>query len=881
MMLRVKKRDGRLEEAQFEKVTNRIAFLARGVLRDGTNIGVPLSRISAATVAKKVIAEIADGITTTALDEFAARYCASLATEDHQYCILGGRIAASNHQKNAIGNFSETIRLLYENKHPNTGEPYPLIIRRVYKFISRHANDLEAMIDTRRDFRFDYFGFETLKKAYFLKRQDDINVNVIETPQHMYMRIAVALNTYDSNITVEQRLNNIRDTYDALSLGKYSHASPTMYNAGTHTEQLSSCFLLGIADSMVDDGGIPDCWNACARISKGAGGIGISFQSIRAAGTEIAGTGGRSDGLVPMLRVFNDIARYVNQGGRRPGAIKASIEPWHADIYEFLDLKKNTGQEELRARDLTYALWVPDIFMKRLLTAIKGDTKVLWSLMCPKKCPGLYTSYGDEFERLYQQYEAEGKFNRQVDIMDLWKAILASMKETGGPDILFKDAINRKNNQANLGVIRSSNLCSEILEYSDDQQYAVCNLASMSLVAHVKDGNFDFDDLMKTCTLAHRNLDNVIDINVYPHPKCRWSNLHHRPVGLGTQGLADAFLELDLPFEQVNTDSASKRVTHINQKARELNRVIAECMYYACIKSSADIARARHSDMKYLHKLYRDGKISYHSNGIDIEQLADDLTEEDRILVNTLKPIKAELDRDSHWGSYSSFIGSPISQGKLQYHLWNVTPVTETGNSYGITLDWKALLEQINQYGVRNSLVRADMPTASTAQILGNSECTEPYKYVIYTRRVGAGEFVVVNKYLHQEFQSKGLWTDQIKRDIVRMRGSIQDIEGIPQDIKDKYRTATEISKKTIQILAADRGAFIDQTQSMNYFVARPNNKLLTNILRGAWEMGLKTGMYYLRREPIKHPIQFTVNQGFSVSETMVEQEQECTSCSA
>ena len=857
MMLRVCKRDGRLEEAQFQKVTDRIEYLRKGFLPDGTSIGEPLE-VSSNTIAKEVISKIADKITTTELDEFAAKFCASLATEDYQYCQLGGRIAASNHQKNTIRSFTETVRLLYENKKA-TGQAFPLLNRAVYKFTQLNARDLEQMIVHERDYTFDYFGFETLKKAYFIRRLDGA-LSVCETPQHMYMRVAIALAVRNLSLaTREQKLAHIKATYDCLSLGKYSHASPTMFNAGTHTEQLSSCYLLGIGDSMVEPGGIPDCWKACAEISKVAGGIGVGIQTIRAAGSEIAGTGGKSDGIVPMIRVFNDIARYVNQGGRRPGAIKMSIEPWHADIYQFLDLKKNIGAEEQRARDLTYALWVPDIFMRRLQDSITSNKDINWSLMCPHMCPGLYTTYGEEFEELYQKYEAEGRFIRQVKIKDLWNEILTSQKETGGPDILYKDSINRKSNQKNLGVIRNSNLCSEILEYSDENEYAVCNLASISLSAFVKQGPtgpwFDFEDLKETCKIAHKNLDHIIDINFYPMEKCRKSNLNHRPVGLGTQGFADALLALGLSFE--TTTDEEKRLTVISEETRLFNRKVAETMYYACLESSMELARDRQEDMELLR------------------QDEPEKEEQKPAAFARVQPTVAELNATGPAGAYSSYMGSPISEGKLQYHLWGVEPLPGF-------LDWEGLISKIKKHGVRNSLVRADMPTASTAQVLGNSECTEPYKYCIYTRRVTAGEFVVVNKYLHRDLKSLNLWTPQIKKDIIRYRGSIQEIKQIPLNIRDRYRTAFEISKRTIQILAAERGAFIDQTQSMNYFVSRPTNNILTNIHLGAWNMGLKTGMYYLRREPVEHPIQFTVEKGFSLGNAGTGSDnKECTSCSA
>jgi ribonucleoside-diphosphate reductase alpha subunit len=880
MMIRVEKRDGRIEKAQFDKITNRISKLAAG----DSKIGPNLERVSPEIVSRDVISRIADMITTSELDEFAAKYCASLATEDYQYNILGGRIVASNHQKNTNKGFVETILLLNENINSHTNKKTPLIKERVLTFILDNQKEIEDMIHPERDYIFDYFGFETLKKSYLLRRTDD--PKVIETPQYMYMRIAIALNTLKYFDTLSEQLATIKDTYDNLSLGKYSHASPTMYNAGTHNEQLSSCFLLGIADSIDEDGGIPDCLKACSLISKRAGGIGIGIQPIRATGTIIAGTGGKSDGIIPMLRVFNNLARYVNQGGRRPGAIKVSLEPWHPDIYDFLDMKKNIGSEERRCRDLYYALWVPDLFMSRLEQAFKTKKAVKWSLMCPDKCPGLYQCYGDDFEKLYLEYESQNKYNKQVDIRHLWLAVLSAQKETGGPDILFKDTINRKNNQSNLGVIRNSNLCSEILEYSDEKEYAVCNLASISYVSHVKknkdtgEAYFDFDDFMKTCEIVHVNLDNVIDINDYPVENCRVSNLKHRPVGAGTQGLADAILELGLSFELVD----QLGVARINPQTRELNKVISECYYYSCLNASMKISKQRHSIMEKLSNLYKKGKIIYKDNGLDIDR-CHGLSPEELEYIKRMRPIEAELDRDSHWGAYSSFIGSPISKGILQYHMWDVEPVTLSGdNSYGIKLDWESLISNILKYGVRNSLVRADMPTASTAQILGNSECTEPYKYVIYTRRVSAGEFVVVNKYLHDDLQRIDLWNSKTKDDIVRSRGSIKDLEYIPLDIRMKYRTLFEISKKTIHILAADRGAFIDQTQSMNLHVAKPTDKILTNMHIGGWKLGLKTGMYYLRREKTANPIQFTVDSGFTISkDDEMGDEDACTGggCSA
>lgn len=867
MMLRVCKRNGELEDVQFEKVTNRIKYLCEGKLRDGTVIGDPLS-ICYAHIAQDVISKIQDKITTSELDEFAARFCASLTKEHYQYGILGGRIAVSNHQKNTLSSFAETVRLLYENKKPD-GQSFPLLDRKLYKFVMKHRRALEDMLVHTRDFSLDYFGFKTLQKSYLLKRQDGA-LNVMETPQHMYMREAVSFNLHD--IDSEVALDNIQKTYNYLSQGYYTHASPTMYNAGTQYQQLSSCFLFGIGDSMDDEGGIPDCWKACAKTSKRAGGIGIGTQPIRSRGTLIAGTGGDSSGIVPLARVLNSIARYVNQGGRRPGAIAIYKEPWDGDIFDFLDLRKNTGVEEERARDLFYALWIPDLFMKRVEQAVSSKSKVLWSLMCPHKCPGLYTTYGDEFEKLYTKYEAEGKYNKQVDIMTLWKEILEAQKETGTPYMLYKDHINRKNNQCNLGTIRNSNLCAEILQYSDEKEYAVCNLASVALSAFVrKDSDgvpyFDYNSLHAVCKVAHRNLDRIIDINDYPMPQCKLSNLRHRPVGLGVQGFADALAMLDLPFE--DTINEQDRIARINPQAKEVNIRIAETMYHACLEASMELSQEREAGMKILQEEYKAGYFSFDESELCVINIT---PQANTVLLNKLKPIRAELERNAYLGSYSSFIGSPTSEGKLQYDLWNVTPRSD--------LNWGLLKEGIQRYGLRNSLVRADMPTASTSQILGNAESTEPYKYCIYTRRVTAGEFVVVNKHLHMELTSLNLWKDDIKAQIIRDRGSIQCIKSIPAKIRDKYRTAFEISKKTIQEMAADRGAYIDQTQSLNYFVPEPNNNILTNIHLGAWKRGLKTGMYYLRREPVEHPIQYTSRGGLAVAVKEAEPEV-CISCSA
>jgi ribonucleotide reductase alpha subunit len=612
------------------------------------------------------------------------------------------------------------------------------------------------------------------------------------------------------------------------------------------------------------------------------------MEPIRSRGSLIAGTGGMSDGLVPLARVLNMIACYVNQGGRRPGAFALYTEPWCGDIIAFLDLRKAVGIEEERARDLFYALWIPDLFMKRVIQAIKTTDpeekrKVMWSLMCPNKCPNLYTTYGDEFEAIYQGYEKEGRYIKQIPIMDLWDAILTSQKETGGPYMLYKDHVNHKNPQKNLGVIRNSNLCAEIVEYSDDQEYAVCNLASVALpscVLKTADGEsvFSFRKLYDITKLAYRNLDAVIDINYYPVRKCKRSNLRHRPVGLGVQGWGDVLLMLNLPFE--DTVNEERKSTQINPKARELNRKIAEVMYYACVEASAELAASREADMARIRELWIDGKITFSDDGIEITAVAPDVSAEDQDLLNLLKPIEPELQRSEYLGSYSSFIGSPAYEGQLQYHMWSKTPENWTMDD-GTVLDWTALEALVRAHGLRGSMFRANMPTASTSQILGNVEANEPYKYAIYTRRVTAGEFVVVNKHLHMELSKLGIWSDDIQKQIIKGRGSIQHITEIPLTVRDKYRTAFEVSKKTIQIMAAEQGPYICQTNSLNYFVSHPNSKLLTNIHIGAWKMGLKTGMYYLRREPNQHPVQFTVDGGLSINDKSKITEEECENCSA
>lgn len=874
----VLKRNGMLEEVSYDKVTRRIKYLCMGLLSDGSSIGTSLN-INYSQVAQKVISMIVNGISTTDLDNYAANHCADMITHTYEYGILGGRIAVSNHQKNTLSCFSDTMRFLYENKADN-GRANPLISRKLYKSVTVNRKELDNMIDYSRDYRFDYFGFSTLLDSCLIKGN-----NTMERPQHLYMRLAVAMCGED--------LAKIKESYDLLSLGFYTHASPTMYNAGTPYQQLSSCFLLGISDTMDGDGGIPDCWKACAKISKRAGGIGIGITPIRGRDSEILGTNGRSSGLMPLLKILNGISKYVNQGGRRPGAFAIDIEIWHCDVKKIIDAKKNTGAEDDRARDLFYGLMIPDIFMRRIILAqslidsgeyndeIDEDTGLnspkfnapMWSLMCPNECPGLYTTYGEEFEKLYTSYEKQHKYKSQVKIYDMWKDIFAAQKETGVPYMLYKDNINRCNNQANLGVIRNSNLCCEIVEYSDETEYAVCNLASISLPNFVVSdpasgpinryfkGNrpntyFDMDHLRRVAYVAHRNLNHIIDINEYPVIQAKKSNLRHRPVGLGVQGLADVFMLLGYPYESL--------------EARELNKQIFETIYYGSMTSSVDIAEEREYRMLCLRDAYHDGVFCYEDEYSLTPTVFEDLELSDNLAhvfcdLEELKPIKEELERDKYHGAYASFIGSPLSEGKFQFDLWGDKP------SPILAWEWEDLRKKVLLHGARNSLTTCVMPTASTAQILGNTECIEPFKYNLYTRRVQSGEFFVLNSHLQRDLENNSLWMESIQNQLKKYRGSVQELkfpEETPAEtimfLKDMYKTAYEVSKKVTLEMSRDRSPFIDQTQSLNMFVASPTNAILHSIFVTGWKLGLKTGMYYLRREAVAKAIQFTVCESCS-----------------
>jgi ribonucleoside-diphosphate reductase alpha chain len=761
----VVKRNGKSESVKFDKITARIEKLSYGLDRRFVN---------SIDVAKKVIEGLYDGVTTTELDNLAAETAASLTVKHPDYALLASRIAVSNLHKNTTKSFSDTMKLLYECTDSKTGKYVPLLADDIWAIIRDNAEQLDSTIIYDRDYGFDYFGFKTLEKSYLLK----VDGKVVERPQHMYMRVAVGIHRDD--------IDNAIKTYNLMSERWFTHATPTLFNAGTPKPQMSSCFLLTMKDDSID--GIYDTLKQTAKISQSAGGIGLSIHNIRATGSYIGGTNGTSNGIIPMLRVFNDTARYVDQGGgKRKGAFAIYLEPWHADVFEFLDLRKNHGKDEMRARDLFYALWVPDLFMQRVEAG--GD----WSLFCPHEAPGLPETWGADFEKLYTQYETQGRARRTVKAQDLWFAILDAQIETGTPYLLYKDSANRKSNQQNLGTIKSSNLCTEVIEYTAPDEVAVCNLASVALPRFVSGGQFDHQKLYDVTYEVTKNLNKIIDHNFYPIEEARNSNLRHRPIGIGVQGLADAFILLRLPFE--------------SDKAKQLNKEIFETIYFAAMTASKDLAKAE--------------------------------------------------------GAYETFAGSPTSKGVFQFDLWGVEPT--------LRWDWYRLKDEVVKFGIRNSLLVAPMPTASTSQILGNNECFEPYTSNIYVRRVLSGEFVVVNKHLLKDLVELNLWNDEMKNNIIFHNGSIQAIDEIPQHLKDIYKTVWEIKQRTIIDMAADRGAYICQSQSLNLFVDSPSANKLTSMHFYGWKKGLKTGMYYLRTQAATQAVQFTVErQGGKMVEPLV-----------
>jgi ribonucleoside-diphosphate reductase alpha chain len=762
----VLKRDGTRESVKFDKITARIQKLS---------YGLEPSHVDPILVAKKVIDGVYDGVTTSELDNLAAETAASLTVRHPDYAQLASRIAVSNLHKNTIKSFSKTIDALYNYIDPKNGLRAALIADDVYEIVMENAHTLDSSIIYDRDFGYDYFGFKTLERSYLLR----MNNRVAERPQHMIMRVAVGIHKNDIEAAIR--------TYNLMSEKWFTHATPTLFNAGTPKPQMSSCFLLQVKDDSID--GIYDTLKQCAKISQSAGGIGISIHNVRATGSYIKGTNGTSNGIIPMLKVYNETARYVDQGGgKRKGSIAVYLEPWHADIYDFLDIRKNHGKEEMRARDLFTALWIPDLFMKRV--EAEGD----WSLMCPNESPGLSDCHSEAFEALYTKYESEGRYRKQIKARELWAAIIEAQIETGNPYMLFKDAANSKSNQQNLGTIKSSNLCTEIIEYTSADEVAVCNLASIALPRFVdeKANTFDHNKLFEITYQATLNLNKIIDRNYYPVPEAKNSNMRHRPIGLGVQGLADAFILMRYPFE--------------SEEAKKLNSEIFETIYFAALTASKDLAK------------------------VD--------------------------------GAYESYPGSPASKGIFQHDMWNVKASPRW--------EWDILREEVMKYGIRNSLLLAPMPTASTSQILGNNECFEPYTSNIYTRRVLSGEFVVVNKHLLRDLVKLGIWNENLKNKIIAANGSVQGIPEIPQNIKELYKTVWEIKQRTIIDMAADRGAFIDQSQSLNLFIQDANFAKMSSAHFYSWKKGLKTGMYYLRTKAAADAIKFTVDQSALAQPTFV-----------
>jgi ribonucleoside-diphosphate reductase alpha chain len=751
----VVKRDGHKEPVMFDKITDRIKKLCYGLN----------SLVEPVKVAMRVIEGLYDGVSTSELDNLAAETAASMTIAHPDYAQLAARIAISNLHSNTKKSFSETMNEMFHYINPRTNLEAPLLSVEVHKVIMENAEFLDSHIIYNRDFNYDYFGFKTLERSYLLR----INGKIVERPQHMLMRVSVGIHLGDLEAVIE--------TYDLMSKKFFTHATPTLFNAGTPKPQMSSCFLLAMQDDSID--GIYDTLKQTAKISQSAGGVGLSIHNVRATGSYIRGTNGTSNGIVPMLKVFNDTARYVDQGGgKRKGSFAIYIETWHADIFEFLDLKKNTGKEEMRARDLFFAMWTSDLFMKR----VQEDT--YWTLMCPNECPGLYDVYGEEFEKLYISYEERGKGRKTIKARELWEKILESQIETGTPYMLYKDAANRKSNQKNLGTIRSSNLCTEIMEFTSKDEIAVCNLASISLPMFVENGKFDHKLLFNVTKRVTRNLNKVIDRNYYPVKEAENSNMRHRPVGLGVQGLADAFIMLRLPFT--------------SDEAKKLNQEIFETLYFAAVTASMEMAKEE--------------------------------------------------------GPYSTFKGSPISQGEFQHNLWGLKDEELSGR-----WDWSSLRNEVMEHGVRNSLLVAPMPTASTSQILGNNEAFEPYTSNIYTRRVLSGEFIVVNKHLLEDLVKLGLWNETLKQELMRNNGSVQGLD-IPQDLKELYKTVWEMSMKDIIDMSRQRGYFVDQSQSLNLFMQDANYSKLTSMHFYAWQSGLKTGMYYLRTKSAVDAIKFTLN---------------------
>jgi ribonucleoside-diphosphate reductase alpha chain len=806
--MRVIKRNGEMEDVSFDKVLNRLKNLSSGLTIDVSEI------------AQKVCSRIYDGVKTYELDELAAYLCSSMSIEHPDYSLLASRIIISNHHKNTSPSFSETIQTLYNNLD-NHNNPVPLVSEELYNVVNKNKEKLNTCIDYQRDYLFDYFGFKTLERAYLLR----VNKKIIERPQHMWMRVAIGIHGND--------IKDVIQTYDLLSKKYFTHATPTLFNAGTNRPQLSSCFLCSINDDSV--AGIFDSLKEVALISKYAGGIGMHIHQIRGNGSQIRGTNGTSNGIIPMLRVFNNTARYIDQEGKRLGSIAVYLETWHSDIESFLELKKNHGSEEDRCRDLFLALWISDLFMER----VKSEGK--WSLMCPDKCRGLSDVYGDDFKKLYEQYESEGKFVKQINAQDLWFKILEAQIEQGVPYILYKDAANRKSNQKNLGTIKSSNLCAEVLIYSSPEEIGVCNLASICLPTYIEDGSFNFEKLHEITKVITKNLNKVIDRNFYPVEKARISNLKHRPIGIGVQGLADVFIQLRLPFE--------------SDKAKQLNKDIFETIYHAATEASMELSKKRHqiiNDIKNINSKILDENISSYVNEFE-----------------------KDIANPKYIGAYSSFEGSPISQGLFQFDLWDAEPSAR--------YDWEKLRADIKEYGIRNSLLLSPMPTASTSQIMGFNESFEPFTNNIFQRKTLSGEFIVINKYLINDLISRGLWNKDLKDTIILHEGSVQNIPEIDDELKAIYKTTWEIKQRNIIDMSADRGQYICQTQSLNIFMEEPDFQKLSSMHFYAHSKGLKTGSYYLRTRPKARTQQFTIDPEFAKKKRRCVEENgdTCVLCSA
>jgi len=833
----VKKRDGSMEPIKFDKILNRIKIQG-----SRSNIKLNYSSLSI-----KVIDQLYDGISTSKIDELTCEQCASLSTQHPDYAVLAARIFVSNHHKNTASKFSQVVEELWSYTD-TTNRDTPLVSDNLYHIVKKNSELFDNMIVDDRDYLLDYFGLKTLERSYLFK----INGKIVERPQYMWLRVSIGI--HGNNIS------SVKETYDLMSQKYFTHATPTLFNAGTQKPQLSSCYLLAMEEDSLE--GIFNTLQYCAKISKYAGGIGLHIHNIRANHSLIRGTNGNSTGIVPMLKVFNDTARFINQSGKRNGSFAIYLEPWHPDIEDFLELKKNHGDEDLRARDLFYALWIPDLFMERV------KENGLWSYFCPNECPGLSELYGADFRKLYQEYESiNGKVRRQVNARDLWYKILDSQMETGTPYMLYKDAANMKSNQKNLGTIKSSNLCTEIIEYSNDEETAVCNLASIALPAFVKeDKTYDYDKLHSVVGVITRNLNQIIDINFYPTDKTRRSNLLHRPIGIGVQGLADTFILMNIAFH--------------SDAAKEVNRRIFETIYHGALEKSCELSIERKLHMNHLKEIINDNPVI--KSVIQLDN-PDTLISKYLYHLNVVfdpsieNSILAELYLDKeNAGAYSSFVHSPASKGILQFDMWNVIPSNER-------YDWSTLKEKIRVNGLRNSLLVAPMPTASTSQILGYNECFEPFTSNIYSRRTLAGEFMLPNKYLMRELIELGLWNEDMKNNIIANKGSIQQLTVLPQEMRDKYKIVWEIPMKHIIDMSAERGAYVCQSQSLNLWLEDPNYNTLTSMHFYSWSKGLKTGIYYLRRKAKHQAQQFTIEP--TKNNTIIKNKHDndiiCESCSA